>query len=93
MAHNPDGEFPEIVVITVGEGLGRGYDDGFSGVDAQRVEVLHVADRDSVVIAVADHFIFDFLPALQGLFDKDLRGERKGFFAYFLELLHVVAEA
>ena len=33
--------------------------------DAERIEVLHVADGDAVVVTVAHHFILDFLPAFQ----------------------------
>jgi len=47
-------------------------DDGVSGVDAERVEVLHVADGDAVVVAVAHDLVLDLLPPLHRLLDKDL---------------------
>jgi hypothetical protein len=31
--------------------------------NAHRVEVLHVANGDGGVVAVAHHFVFDFFPA------------------------------
>jgi hypothetical protein len=40
--------------------------------DAQRVEVFHVANRDAVVVTVADDFILNLFPALEGFFDQDL---------------------
>ena len=61
--------------------------------DAERVEVLHVADGDTVVVLVAHHLVFDFLPAFQRLFDEHLRGEREGFLGLCQELFLVVAEA
>ena len=41
-------------------------DDGVAGVDAHRVEVLHVADGDAVVVGVAHHFVLDLFPARAG---------------------------
>jgi len=43
--------------------------------DAQRVEVLHVADRDAVVEAVAHNLILDLFPALEGFLHQHLGGE------------------
>ena len=40
---------------------------------AQRVEVLHIADRDAVVIPVAHHLILDLLPSFQRFFYQHLR--------------------
>ena len=75
VADNPDGKLAQEVVVIVGQGLGRSHDDALSGVDSERVEVLHVADSDTVVIAVADNFIFNLLPAFKRLFHKHLRRE------------------
>ena len=88
-----DGEGAELVVVAVAQGLGRGHDYGFAGMDAERVEVFHIADRNTVVVAVADDFIFDFLPALEALLDEYLRGEGEGFGGEGAELVRVVAEA
>jgi len=61
--------------------------------DTQRVEVLHVADRDTVVETVAHHLIFHFFPSLQTLFHQHLRREREGFFNQYIQFLLIVAEA
>ena len=88
-----DGNVPELVVFVVGERLGRRYHDAFARMDAQRVEIFHITDRDAVVVAVADDLIFNLLPALEGFFDQELGGEREGLFADFLELFLVVTES
>ena len=40
--------------------------------DADWVDVFHVADDDAVVGLIAHDFVFDFLPAGNGAFDEDL---------------------
>ena len=93
MADNADGEFAEVVVILVGQCLRRSHDNALSRMYSERVEVLHVADRDAVVILVPDHLVLDFLPALQGFLHENLRGERESLGTEFLELLVILAEA
>ena len=61
--------------------------------DAERVEILHVADCDTVVVFVPDNLIFDFLPAFEGFLHKNLGREGKGFLASLFQLRLVVAEA
>ena len=61
--------------------------------DAQRIEVLHVAHGDAVVVSVAHHFVFYFLPSLQRLLHQYLRGESKGFLSLHLQFLIIIAEA
>ena len=46
--------------------------------DTERVEVLHITDGDTVVVAVTDDFVLDFLPSLEALLYEDLRGEGEG---------------
>ena len=73
MADDSYRKLAEQVVLMVGEGL-RGSDhDTLAGMDSERVEVLHVADRDAVVVAVAHHLVFYLLPALEGLLYQHLR--------------------
>ncbi len=51
----------------------RGRDhDRLAGMDAYRVEILHVADGDAVVAQVAHHLVLDLLPAAQRLLDQHL---------------------
>ena len=46
--------------------------------NTERVEVLHITDGDTVVVAVTDDLVLDFLPALEALLYEDLRGEGEG---------------
>ena len=93
MAHDADGQFTQFVVFAVGEGLGRGDDNRFTGVDAKWVEVFHVAHGDAVVETVAHHFVFHLFPALQTLLNEDLGREGKGFFGQAIELFLVVTKS
>ncbi len=81
------------MVVGVRQGLRRSHHDTFAGVDAQRVEVLHVADSDAVVEAVANDFILDLFPSFERLLHQDLRRERQGLFAERCQLSVIVAEA
>ena len=93
MAYNLYGKRTEIVVVVVRECLGGSHDDTFAGMDSEGVEVLHVADRDTVVETVAHHFVFHFLPALERLFNKHLRRERECFLHECFEFRVIVTEA
>ena len=87
-----DGKRTQFVIFAVREGLRGSHHNAFARVDAQRVEVLHVADGDAVVETVPDHFILYFLPSLQRLFHQHLRGERESLLGLCLQLLLVFAE-
>ncbi len=45
--------------------------------DADRIQVLHVADRNRVVRSVPDHFIFNLFKAFDTLFDQYFADRRK----------------
>ena len=75
MAHDPDGEFTQEVIVFVRKCLGRSYNDTLSCMDSERVEVLHVADRYTVVVFVPDYLILNLFPALERFLDKYLRRE------------------
>ena len=81
------------MILAVGERLRRSYDYTLAGVYAQRVEVLHVADGDTVVITVAHNLILYLLPTLKALLNQHLRREREGFLGQTVKLLLIVAEA
>ena len=93
VADDLDRQLAQLVVLGVRQRLRRGDDDALAGVDAQRVEVLHVADRDAVVVAVAHDLVLDLLPALERLFDEYLRRVRERLVRQRVQLLVVVAEA
>src|SRR5262249_24149020 len=60
------------LVLPVGKRLAWRDDDAIAGMDAQRVEVLHVADSDAAVGADADHLILDLLPSSKVVLDQHL---------------------
>ena len=60
--------------------------------DAQRVEILHIADGDAVVVAVPHYLVFYLLPSLQGFLYEYLAGEGKGLGSDGIEFGFVVAE-
>ena len=93
MPDDLDGELAELMVVAVAERLRRSDHYRLAGVDAQRVEVLHVADSDAVVEAVAHHLILHLLPSAQRLLDEHLRREGECLLHCGEEFLLIVAEA
>ena len=83
----------QLVVLVIGQGLARGHHDGLAGVDAHRVEVLHVADRGAVVVGVTHHFVLDLLPAGETLLDQHLGGVGEGRGGALFERLAILADA
>ena len=92
MTDNLYGEFAQEVVVVVGERLRGCHYYRFAGVDAKRVEVLHVADGDAVVVAVAHHLVFHLFPPLERFLHEHLRRKRERFLGERGKLLGVVAE-
>ena len=78
MADDADSDLSELVVLIIGQGLRGSYDDTLPGVDTEGVEVLHITDRDAVIIAVTHDLVLDFLPSLEALLYEHLWGEGKG---------------
>ena len=78
------------LLVSVCEGS---HHDALARMDAQRVEVLHVADGDAVVVAVAHHLVLYLLPASQRLLHQHLRREREGLLGLRQQFVVVVAEA
>ncbi len=56
----------------VAQGLGGGHDHGVAGVDADGVQVLHVADGDDIALVVAHDLVLDLFPTGDALFHQDL---------------------
>ena len=73
MAYDVYGNPAQPVIFVVAERLRRRHYNAFAGMDAQRIQVLHIADGDAVVIAVAHNLVLYLLPSLEGFFYKDLR--------------------
>ena len=83
------------LIFAVRERLARRHHDRIARVHAHRVDVLHVADGDGRVVAVADHLVLDLLVALDALLDEHLvHGREEERIAHDLaELRLVVGEA
>lgn len=54
----------QLVVLIVAQGLGRCDHNGFTSVDTHWIEILHVANRDAIVVLVPHHFVLELLPTL-----------------------------
>ena len=93
MTDDTDSQFAKLMILAIGQGLARSDNDRLAGMNAQRVEILHVADRDTVIETVAHHFIFHFLPAFQALFHQHLGRERKRFLCQHVQFVLVIAKA
>ena len=78
MAHDADSDLAELVVFVIRQRLRGSDDDTLTGMDTERVEVLHITDGDTVVVAVTYDLVLDFLPAFEALLYEDLRGEGEG---------------
>ena len=72
MAHNLDGQCAQFVILAIGKCLRRSYDNTLAGMYSERVEILHVADSDAVVILVAHNLVLNLLPSLETLLHKYL---------------------
>jgi hypothetical protein len=68
-----DSSSPEHVVLVVGKGLGRSNNDTLSSMNTHGIEVLHVANSDTVVEAITHNLVLSLLPALDTLLDKHLQ--------------------
>ena len=60
------------MILFIIERLTGSNHDALSGMDAQRIEILHIADSDAIVVAISNDLVFDFLPTFQVLFDQNL---------------------
>ncbi|KAH3675308.1 hypothetical protein OGATHE_001648 [Ogataea polymorpha] len=92
MSDHVDGSGSEHVVVLVRKSLGRSNHDRVSGVDSQRIEILHVTDGDTVVESVTNNLVLNFLPALHRLFHKHLGRGSKGLLTQGHELLFIIGE-
>ena len=93
VADDADGKLTQFMIFFIGQGLRRSNHNGFSGMDAQWVEILHVADRDTVVKAVAHYFVFHLFPSPQALLNQHLRRKSERFLNKYVQFCFVVTEA
>ncbi|GKT75685.1 hypothetical protein ColTof4_08108 [Colletotrichum tofieldiae] len=92
MTNDLNGGGSQHVVLLITQGLTGSNDDTVSGVNAQGIEVLHVANSNAVVVRVTDDLILNLLPALQRLLDQDLGRQSQGAGSHVAKLLLVVCE-
>ena len=93
MPHDLDGILVQEVQLFLCQALRGRDDDALARMDAQRVEVLHVADDQAAVLRVADDLELDLFPALERLLHQHLRCEGEGLGGRGDELRLIVAEA
>jgi len=93
VTHNLDAQLAELMILAVGERLRRSDHDRLAGMDAERVEILHVTHRDTVVVTVSHHLIFYLFPAFQTLLHQYLGRERECLFTEFGQFFVVLGEA
>lgn len=92
VAHNLDRSRAEHVVLFVAECLTGRNDDTVTSVHTKRVEVLHVANSDTVISRITNDFVLGLLPALERLLNQDLGGEGERSGRQVPELLRVVGK-
>ena len=81
------------MVLDVSQRLAGRDDDGFAGMNAQRVHILHVADGNAVIVAIAHHLVLNLFVVMQIALDQDLRskGERARYNLF--QLFMIVCDA
>ncbi len=83
------------LVVLIHQGLAGRDNDRVARMYADRVKVFHITYRDTVALGVAHHFVFDFFPARNALFNQNLchAGKAQTVGADFAQLLLVVGNA
>ena len=61
--------------------------------DPQCIDVLHVADRDAVILGIADHLVLDLFPTFQVLLDEDLWSVGEGIVGHLGQLFGISRNA
>ena len=85
----------EHLVFLVSKSLGRRYHDGVSCVYAYRVNILHIADSDTVARAVAHYFIFNLFPSGNAAFHQNFShtGKSEAVLQDFSQLVLIVGDS
>ena len=89
MAYALDGNLLQHLHLLFLERTGRSNNDRLTSVDTQGIEVLHRSYGEAVVVGIADALELNLLPALQRLFNENLRSEGESALGQFLEGLLV----
>ena len=92
MTHHSNGDLSQEMVLAIRQRLAGSDDNAFTGVNSHGIEIFHVAHGDAVVVAVADHFIFDFFPAGQILLNQHLRTVSEGPGGTFTHIVLIYAQ-
>ena len=92
MADNLNRQLLQHLQLTLVERAGGSHYDRLTGVDTQRVEVLHTCNGKAVVVAVADNLKLDLLPAFERLLDQNLLRVSERTLAQLHKLLLVAAD-
>ena len=80
------------MIFAIAKRLRWSNNDTFTRMDTKRVEILHVADCNAIVVAVAYHFVFNFFPSLETFLYQHLWGERECFLSQFVQFFLVIAK-
>ena len=78
MADRASGYILQQGDLLFGERDDRCHHNTFTGVDTQRVEVLHRHHGEAVVVTVTDHLELNLFPPFQALLHQYLAGEGEG---------------
>ncbi|OQC44066.1 MAG: hypothetical protein BWX60_00840 [Candidatus Marinimicrobia bacterium ADurb.Bin030] len=81
------------MAFAIGKCLAGRYHDAFAGMNAHRIHIFHIADRQAVVKTIANYFVLDLFPAFQIFLDQNLGGISQCFFGFITELFQITADA
>ena len=65
------------MVLLVGKSLRGTYDDRVTGVDADRIDILHITYCNCSIVFVTHYLIFNFLISLDALLNQHLMDGRE----------------
>ena len=61
--------------------------------DTKRIEILHIANSDTIIMSIANHFIFYLFPSFQTFLYKNLWRKGKSFLCQYIQFVLVITEA
>jgi len=69
----------KLMVLFVSQRLAGSDDDTLSGMNSKRIDVLHVAHGNTVVVLIAHDFVFELFPTRQVFLNQNLCRMGEGF--------------